>query len=189
MTWTALPATAAWTHSGARTGFEVAWFDAGDGGTVLTGCTAATDERGAWAVDYEIRVDGAWRTRAARVRGRSAGGIRTVELTADGEGRWTVDGAAAPHLDGCLDIDLESSAVTNTLPVHRLALGPGERGASPAAWVRAADLAVERLAQDYLCVGDRSFDYAAPSEDFTARLVHDDAGLVLEYPGIAARSA
>jgi hypothetical protein len=104
-------------------------------------------------------------------------------------GRWAVDGAAAPHLDGCLDIDLESSAVTNALPVHRLALRPGERGASPAAWVRAADLAVERLAQDYLSVGNRNFDYAAPSEDFTARLVYDDAGLVLEYPGIAARSA
>jgi len=62
----------------------VSWFDLGDGGAVLTGCTAATDDRGAWAVDYEILVDGAWRTRAARVRGRSAGGIRTVELITDG---------------------------------------------------------------------------------------------------------
>ena len=189
MSWTALPATAAWTHSGAQTGFEVAWFDPGDGGAVLTGCTAATDACAAWGVDYEIRGDGAWRTRAARVRGRSADGIRTVELITDGEGRWAVDGAPAPHLDGCLDIDLESSAVTNTLPVHRLALRPGERGASPAAWVRAADLAIERLPQDYHFVGDRTFDYAAPSEDFTARLVYDDAGLVLEYPGIAVRSA
>jgi hypothetical protein len=189
MSWAALPATAAWTHSGTHTGFEVAWFAAVDGGAVLTGCTAATDRGGAWAVDYEVRVDGAWRTRAARVRGRSAGGIRTVELITDGEGRWAVDGAPAPHLDGCLDIDLESSAVTNTLPVHRLALRSRERGASPAAWVRAADLAVEPLAQDYLFVGNRTFDYAAPSEDFTARLVYDDAGLVLEYPGIAARSA
>jgi uncharacterized protein len=100
-----------------------------------------------------------------------------------------VDGASAPHLDGCLDVDLESSAVTNTLPVHRLDLRPGERGASPAAWVRATDLAVERLDQDYLSVGNRDFYYAAPSEDFTARLVYDDAGLVLEYPGIAVRSA
>ncbi len=69
MSWAALPATAAWTHSGAQTGFEVAWFAAADGGANLTGCTAATDERGAWAVDYEVRVDGAWQTRAARARG------------------------------------------------------------------------------------------------------------------------
>ena len=29
MSWTALPATAAWAHSGAQTGFEMAWFDWG----------------------------------------------------------------------------------------------------------------------------------------------------------------
>jgi hypothetical protein len=44
MFWTALPATAAWTHSGAQTGFEVAWFDSGDGGAVLTGCMSTTAE-------------------------------------------------------------------------------------------------------------------------------------------------
>jgi hypothetical protein len=100
-----------------------------------------------------------------------------------------VDGAPALHLDGRVAVDLESSAVTNTLPVHRLDLRPGERSASPAAWVRAVDLAVERLDQDHLSVGDRSLDDSAPSEDFTVRLVYDDAGLVLEHPRIAARSA
>ncbi len=31
-----------------------------------------------------------------------------------------VDGEPAPHLDGVLDVDLESSALTNAFPVHRL---------------------------------------------------------------------
>lgn len=30
-----------------------------------------------------------------------------------------------PRLDGCFDVDLESSSMTNTLPVHRLGLAPG----------------------------------------------------------------
>ena len=51
MSWAVFPATAAWTHSGAQTGFEVAWFAAADGGAVLTGCTAATDGNGRRAVD------------------------------------------------------------------------------------------------------------------------------------------
>jgi hypothetical protein len=38
-----------------------------------------------------------------------------------------VDGRAAAHLDGCLDVDLESSALTNTLPVHRLGWPRGSR--------------------------------------------------------------
>ena len=60
MSWAALPATAAWTHSGAQTGFEVAWFAAADGGAVLTGGAAATDQGGARAADHEVRVDGGW---------------------------------------------------------------------------------------------------------------------------------
>ena len=35
---------------------------------------------------------------------------------ADGEGRWSVDGRPAPRLDECLDLDLESSMLTNASP-------------------------------------------------------------------------
>jgi uncharacterized protein len=47
-------------------------------------------------------------------------GVRSTVLEADGHGQWKVDGEAAPQLDGCLDVDLEASAFTNALPVHRL---------------------------------------------------------------------
>ncbi|MGZ8611310.1 MAG: putative glycolipid-binding domain-containing protein [Actinomycetota bacterium] len=43
-----------------------------------------------------------------------------MTLEADGEGRWRVDCAPRPDLDECRDIDLESSACTNTIPIHSL---------------------------------------------------------------------
>ena len=113
-------------------------------------------------------------------------------IEADGAGRWRVDGTRAPHLDGCLDVDLESSAMTNTLPVHRMELGIGRRAAAPAAYVRALDLTVERLEQTYLRLPGNSshqgYDYTAPVFDFACRLVYDDSGLLLDYPGIAVRA-
>jgi hypothetical protein len=87
----------------------------------------------AWIVSYEIRLDPAWATRSARVTGWSAAGLYSAGLDADGAGTWRVNGAPAPHLDGCLDVDLESSALTNALPVHRTALGIGHRADAPAA--------------------------------------------------------
>ena len=108
-------------------------------------------------------------------------------LEADG-GHWLVDGQAAPRLDGCLDVDLESSAMTNAFPVHRLGLPVGGQAAAPAAYVRALDLAVERLEQTYVRTADDSYDYASPAFDFECRLVYDDSGLVLDYPGIAVRA-
>ena len=62
-------------------------------------------------------------------RGRRAGASCASRLTAPGAGRST---ASRPrHLDGCLDVDLESSSLTNAFPVHRLGLeiGRGGRGA------------------------------------------------------------
>jgi len=179
-----LPSTAAWQHLDARTGFEVATFevtDAPDGTPppvlVLSGTTTAVEDAQAWVVSYRIVVDAEWRTREAHVHGRSAAGERSTHLEADGQGRWRIEGAPAGHLDGCLDVDLESSALTNTLPVHRLRLDVGRRASTPAAYVRALDLRVERLEQTYQRLGDGSggqrYGYSAPVFDFASELVYD----------------
>lgn len=145
-----------------------------------------------WAVEYTIELDRAGATRSARVNRWSAAGHSTAVLEADGAGRWLVDGVAAPQLDGCLDVDLESSAMTNALPVRRLGLPVAARAAAPAAYVRADGLAVDRLEQAYLRVPGRGarqrYDYTAPAFDFACRLVYDRSGLVLDYPGIATRA-
>jgi hypothetical protein len=117
----ALPEAAAWRHHEARSGFEVAYFRRIDNGCChIAGWTTAVEDEKAWVVDYEIEVDDAWATRRARVTGHAPSGSRFTLLEAGGTGTWRVDGQAAPHLDGCLDVDLESSAFTNALPVHRM---------------------------------------------------------------------
>ncbi|WP_138735839.1 putative glycolipid-binding domain-containing protein [Modestobacter excelsi] len=186
------PTSAAWLHQDARSGFEVVHLRSVDDGHLLRGTTAAVEDGQAWVVGYEIRLDPGWRTRSAQVTGRSDTGLRTRLLEADGEGRWRIDGEPAPLLDGCLDVDLESSAMTNALPVHRLALPVGAATHAPAAYVRALDLDVERLEQEYTRISDRDgrqrYEYSAPAFDFSCRLVYDEAGLVLAYPGIAVRA-
>lgn len=193
MPFSMLPVTAAWQHRGTRLGFEVAYFQPGDHGYHVSGCTTAVEDGLTWVVSYSIELDETWATRSARITGQSASGIRHAQLEADGLGRWRVDGVATPRLDGCLDVDLESSAMTNALPVHRMGLPAGARAAAPAAYVRTPDLRVERLDQDYVRAADagghQRYDYTAPVFDFACRLVYDESGLVLDYPGIAVRAA
>lgn len=165
--------------------------DVGPTGARLRGHTAAVEEGQAWSVEYVIVLDETWRTRRAHVWGLSAAGELEVTVETDGVGLWQVNGEARPDLDGCLDVDLEASACTNTIPVRRMGLGVGERADAPAVYVRAADLAVEQLEQTYERVPDEDglecYDYRAPVFDFECRLAYDDSGLVLDYPGIAAR--
>jgi uncharacterized protein len=180
-----LPRFAAWLHRDARSGFEVVFFD----GHHLEGDTAAVEEGEAWAVAYKIALDHRWTTRSAHVTSRTASGRHEITVEADGAGHWRVNGHPAPHLDGCLDVDLESSALTNAFPVHRLDLEVGQAADAPAAYVRALDLRVERLEQRYVRLEHERYHYSSPAFGVETELVYDEFGLVLDYPGIAVRAA
>jgi uncharacterized protein len=186
-----LPADACWQHQGLRSGFEVSYFSPDPHGLRIEGTTAGFQDGAAWVVTYDIELDQLWKTRRVRITSKTALGSIEQYAESDGEGHWLIDGDEAAHLDGCLDIDLEASAMTNALPVHRLSLATGERAAAPAAYVRLTKRKIERLDQFYARLDDQddrpSFDYRAPAFDFRCRLIYDRAGLVLEYPGIGIR--
>jgi hypothetical protein len=184
------PHVACWRHRGLRSGFEVSFFAPARSGLRIAGTTTALQDGDAWVVSYVIELDELWRTRRAQLGSTSASGAFGHELDSDGQGHWLIDGEKAAHLDGCLDIDLEASAMTNTLPVHRLNPAPNERFAAPAAYLPVAKHGLERLEQFYTRSDDDdrlTFLYEAPAFDFQCRLAYDTAGLVLDYPGIAIR--
>lgn len=193
MTSQELPPFAAWRHRDGRDGFEVVFLHTTTDRHRVEGHTTAIEGGQAWAVHYSIVVDGDWATQTAHVVARSSLGRRELRLEADGNGAWLVDDHPAPQLAGCLDVDLESSAFTNALPVHRLRLRDGQRADAPAVYVRALDLVVERLEQSYLRTGSEGenerYDYSAPRFDYSGQLVYDSFGLLLDYPGIAERVA
>lgn len=188
-----LPRFAAWQHRDARSGFEVVFLGSDGDGCQLEGDTAAVEDGEAWAVHYAISLRPDWVTRSARVSGRASSGAHALTLEADGAGRWRVNGERAPDLDGCVDVDLESSSLTNAFPVHRLALEIGQEADAPATYVRAADLSVERLEQRYVRLDDdgnrQRYWYSSPRFGFECELLYDESGLVLDYPGIAVRAA
>ena len=156
-----LPPEAAWQHRGARSGFEVVFFCGRTGGCLIRGCMTAVEDGMPWAVEYAIRLDSAGATRSARVSGRSSAGSCSIVLEGNGKGRWLFDGERAPLLDGCLDVDLESSAMTNALPARRLGL------------------AVDRLEQTYLrtpgAAAHQCYDYTAPAVGFECRPTYDQS--------------
>jgi hypothetical protein len=189
-----LPSMAAWRHLDARDGFEVLFLRREHDRYHLDGYSTAIQEGEAWGIRYALVLDEEWATCSAHVVGQSASGAHEVRLEGDGSGEWRVDGESAPQFSGCFDVDLEASACTNSLPVHRLGLRVGERAAAPAAYVRAPVLRVERLEQNYARLesdGDESarYEYVAPAFDFKAVLTYDRFGFVLDYPGIAVRVA
>ena len=185
---------ASWWHGNSRAGFEACSFVSIGGGWAMSGSTTAIEADEVWWVAYEIHVDASWATRRAVVTAkRGTRSVDEIKIEGDGHGHWVIDGRAQPQLDGCLDVDLESSAMTNALPLRRLGPPVGASVTAPAVYVRVDRLTVERLEQRYSRVLDSdtgpAFDYEAPSFDFRCRIDYDPAGLVVHYPGIADRLA
>jgi uncharacterized protein len=148
------------------TGFEL-------NGLILQGHADAP-----YVVRYRLELDRDWRSREIEIEVEN-GGRRTLRLAGDGAGRWSGEGRSLSALDGCIDLDLEWSPSTNSLPIRRLGLAVGETKAVSAAWIRFPSLDLERLDQSYQRLDLNRYRYRAGA--FTADLVVDDHGLVLQY--------
>jgi hypothetical protein len=130
-------------------------------------------------VEYRVMADGAGLTSAVHVRDQRGFETRTIALTRDARGGWTLDGKAAPALKRCTDVDLGCSPSTNTLPIRRLRLGIGASHTIQAAWVRFPELTVVKAAQTYTRLDEFTYRYA--SGDSQAELTVDDEGAVTAY--------
>jgi hypothetical protein len=112
------------------------------------------------------------------------GAVRRV-LLADGAGRWRWEGGGAglAEVDGALDVDLTVTPATNTLPIRRLAgLSVGEAADLRMAWVQFPELEVIPSAQRYERLAADRWRFS--TGDFTAELLVDPDGLVLDYGGL-----
>ena len=104
----------------------------------------------------------------------------------DGEGRWrTTSGDPVDSLSGCIDVDIRATPFTNTLPIRRLGLMPGESRDVSMAFIDVPALDVRAVDQRYTCLQTSAHGavYRFESGDFSADLSVDRDGLVIDYPG------
>jgi hypothetical protein len=140
-------------------------------------------------VRYLVTCDPQWRVREVTVEvERPFGMPDALRLRSDGEGTWrTGKGEPLPHLDGCIDIDLSCSPFTNTLPIRRLGLQPGQVEDIRVTYIHVPSLQVEPWNQRYTGISERSVRYESVDSDFRRELEIDLDGLVVDYPGLFTR--
>jgi hypothetical protein len=185
-----LPRTVVWEPiDGTLRGHDLVRVAPTADGVCAEGAVVAVGEDGPWAVRFTVVLDAAWTTREVTVESVSPGGLRRLVLEGDGGGGWRADGRPAPALDGCLDVDLEATPFTNTLPIRRLGLAAGEAAEIRAAWVSAPALEVRVAAQVYERVSGERWRYRSLTTGFEAGLLVDDEGLVVAYERAARRVA
>jgi hypothetical protein len=150
---------------------------------------AVVEHRGeAVTVRYQLRCTPTWEFQEAQVSNNRVGRQRHLQVSRWADGTWWINGLAAPELNGCDDIDLMASPVTNVLPIRRLDLLQ-RRGSAKidAAWVRLEELDVVKVRQQYTYLrpgadGTHAVQYTSLDSGFSADLTVDTDGLVITYP-------
>jgi uncharacterized protein len=157
-----------------------------------TGPIGEQDAPRPWSTRFSVVVDSRWQTRSCFVEVLGGDGLDRVTLTADALGHWTLDGRDWAELEGCLDVDVSISPLTNTLVVRRLGLEVGEERSIDVAWLDVPSLAVARVTQTYRREPDGphglEYVYADPTYGSFA-FSTDPFGVVREYQGLFARVA
>jgi hypothetical protein len=158
----------------------------GDGLTaegVIVGGTAAAP----YGVRFVIACDAGWTTRALDLETLDG---RGVHVRSDGGGAWRdARGQRLPGFDGCIDVDLEGTPFTNTLPIRRTRLAPGDgRREMTMLYIPFDTFAPVVDRQVYRCLAaEARYGYEAADGGFTAEITVDEDGLVVDYPPLFRR--
>ncbi len=179
----------AWRRTDEDAGHSLARVQRRDGGWLFHGTEVLAGPETLLACSFRVEVDDGWATRVVEASAVSAAGERRLRLTADADRRWSRDGERLPGLDGCVDVDVAATPLTNTFPIRRLAaLAVGEEVTTPVAWVDVPELGVARVDQTYRRTGPRRWRYSDDAHG-AFELTVDDDGLVVDYTGMATRVA
>lgn len=169
-----------WTAIG-KPGHETAHIYGDDDGWYLDGVAVFLYERQPVRMDYLIECDPEWRTFHISIDGWIGQDPVGIEIDVEDDGIWMLNGARVAAVERCVDIDLNFSPITNTLPLRRLNISPGHSEKVRAAWLRFPSFRLELLEQTYTRVDEKTVRYES-STGFTADIEIDANCIVIDYP-------
>jgi hypothetical protein len=133
-------------------------------------------------LDYLIECDEKWQTTAADITGWVGEELIDLEIDIDEDRHWFINGKESTEIKGCMDIDLNFSPITNSLPIKRLNIAVGKEAGVKAAWLRFPSFQFEPLEQTYTRISETAYRYESGGGDFVRELEVNETGLVTNYP-------
>ncbi|HEX2912169.1 MAG TPA: putative glycolipid-binding domain-containing protein [Chloroflexia bacterium] len=151
------------------------------------------EDRSPFRFQYNIKCNSQWQILQLDIKLLSPDQTSQVlALKSDGAGSWfDSKGTLLPDLAGCQDVDISITPFTNTLPIRRLSLQPGESADIRVLYIKLPELQYKPVQQRYTCIDQDKhgglYRFEVPGSDFVVELPVDENKLVLDYPELFRR--
>jgi hypothetical protein len=170
---------------GCEAGLEHVDVRPSDGGLAISGLVIGQEDGAKFGLHYRLKVDSSWRTRAVHLQTTSG---RTLDLESNGQGSWVENGRPQPELQGCIDVDIQATPMTNTLPIRRLEWEAGQTAEIRLCYITVPDLTASPRDQRYTALTPGAlYRFESLESGFTADLPVDEDGFVRDYPSLFRR--
>lgn len=157
-------------------------------GFTLTGMVVASLEGRPLHCSYEVETTSSWQTRKVKIKLSIGTEVQSLHLEREDDGRWWDGDTELTAFAGMTDVDLGITPSTNSLPIRRLKLRPGESASMTAVWIQFPSLTIAPLPQQYTRTGEYTYRYESNDGAYQADLEVDEHGLVTKYADVWSRA-
>lgn len=170
-------------------GLEYLWLTEVSNGVSVESTVIGIEDKQPFCLHYQLRCDADYQIKT--VDARLVGG-GSISLSTDGNGHWfDADRKPISSLSGCFDVDISVTPFTNTLTIRRVAWEVGQQQQFLMAYILIPTLEIYADQQHYTCLVRKDsgsiFLFESMSTGFTAQIVVDADGLVVDYPELFKR--
>ncbi|WIM90375.1 putative glycolipid-binding domain-containing protein [Candidatus Mycobacterium wuenschmannii] len=149
---------------------------------------AETDRNPAFAAYYDLVTDETGATKRLGMTVTLAERERQIVIARDDENVWLItdhQGDSRAAYEGALDVDVVYSPFFNALPIRRIGLHEHPDAVTvPTVYVSLPEMSVAAATVSYSNIAD-GMKVHSPVSDTTLSV--DDAGFIVDYPGLAER--
>ena len=142
-----------------------------------------------YRVRYTIWINPQWETVKLEISNELNSSEELIVLECNDEEAWLLNGKVIEALKGCIDVDIPLTPFTNSLPINRLQLQPGERREIQVIYLYLLSRKLYPVRELYKRLSDTTYHYENVPNDFEAAITVDDRGFVVDYPTLFTRLA
>lgn len=153
--------------------------------TISSAIAGTVDEK-AFEVNYSLLLDSGWSAKEVYIEYIIDGTPQSWHYV-NMAGGWLGGNDAQPLHCDCIDVDISVTPFTNSLPINRLKLQPGQTAQIEVLYFDVMARNVFTTRQIYTCADERTYKFEVTDGSFTAVLTIDGDGMVTGYPGLFER--